>query len=83
MAFEMRPSGQWGESRCRDWTAREHLAAMAMHGMCAQGSDAPFNDPHAEQAWTHTPDLLAKRAFEIADAMLAESAQREGGGDGE
>ena len=44
------------------WTAREHLAAMAMQGLMAMP-----NDPRV--SWS--PKDCAKDAFDTADAMLA------------
>ena len=65
MAFEMTPVGTQS-AHARDWTAREHLAAMAMQGLCADSNSA-FDNHRQMAVW----------AFEAADALLAEG-ERDG-----
>jgi hypothetical protein len=50
--------------------SRDQLATMAMQGLCAQPSEAGGN------CWADYPPQLAKCAYSIADAMLAERAKR-------
>ena len=48
-----------------DWSTTERLAAMAMQGLCSA--------PHSEG---DTPEQLAERAFQIAEAMQVEAQRR-------
>ncbi len=79
MAFEMRVTHTGGRAY-KDWTAREHLAAMAMQGLCAtlgateryaltRGGKYTDGNNGADHA---------RLAFNIADAMLAEAEKRDG-----
>ena len=48
-------------------TKREHFAAIAMQGILSNGSDHVHN---------RLPETIAKRAIEMADALLSELDKR-------
>ena len=54
-----------------EFMSRDQLAAMAMQGLLASDAGA-HNHPaaRADPFWSSSPLKLAKRAYDIADAML-------------
>lgn len=53
-------------------TLRDEFAIAALAGGLEQGAEDDFGDvagPDVE-AWWHSPEMVAKRAYAIADAML-------------
>lgn len=56
-------------------TLREWFAGQALAGGLEQGTEHDMADG-TRDAWWHNPEKIARRAYAIADAMLAEGKRR-------
>ncbi len=59
-----------------DMTIRDYFAATAMQGLTWAAVDIMGGEP---AVYSHYPKQLAKLAYDIADAMLAEREKRHEG----
>jgi hypothetical protein len=61
--------GETFESKSKGMSLRDYFAAKALAGGLEQGVEHNMADGQRD-AWWHPPGKLARRAYEIADAML-------------
>ena len=59
--------GETFESKPQGMTLRDYFAAKALQGLLASHANQDATDPY-----TFGSDCMARRAYQIADAMLAE-----------